>query len=105
MPDFNQGRLQDYFRSIILTVVKTVIAREIVKALGSPIVSTSIRDEDDVIEYSTDPELIHEKYSALVDLIIDGGYGENIASTIVDCTDENEYAIVRQGKGNINMIY
>lgn len=92
-------------KTIGIRIPDNNIAREIVKALGSPIVSTSIRDEDDVIEYSTDPELIHEKYSALVDLIIDGGYGENKASTIVDCTDENEYTIVRHGKGSINMIY
>ena len=92
-------------KTIGIRIPDNNIAREIVKALGSPIVSTSIRDEDDVIEYSTDPELIHEKYSALVDLIIDGGYGENRASTIVDCTDENDYTIVRQGKGNTNMIY
>tara|TARA_B110001469_G_C9605879_1_gene301233 strand:+ start:533 stop:1249 length:717 start_codon:yes stop_codon:yes gene_type:complete len=81
------------------------IAREIVKALGSPIVSTSIRDEDDVIEYSTDPELIHEKYAALVDMVIDGGYGENIASTIVDCTDDSDFLLIREGKGAVDLIY
>ena len=75
------------------------------KALGSPIVSTSIRDEDDVIEYSTDPELIHEKYAALVDMVIDGGYGENIASTIVDCTDDSDFLLIREGKGAVDLIY
>jgi tRNA threonylcarbamoyl adenosine modification protein (Sua5/YciO/YrdC/YwlC family) len=81
------------------------IAREIVKVLESPIVSTSIRDEDDIIEYSTDPELIYEKYSSLVDMVIDGGYGENVASTVVDCTDDGEYLIIREGKGDLDLIY
>ena len=81
------------------------IAREIVKALESPIVSTSIKDEDDIIEYSTDPELIYEKYSSLVDMVIDGGYGENVASTVVDCTDDGEYLIIREGKGDLDLIY
>jgi len=81
------------------------IAREIVKELGSPIVSTSIHDEDDIIEYSTDPELIFEKYSHQVDLVIDGGYGLNTASTIIDCTDDEEYMIIREGKGELDLIY
>ena len=81
------------------------IIREIVKQLGSPIVSTSIHDEDDVIEYSTDPELIYEKYKHQVDLVIDGGYGMNVASTVIDCSDENDYKILREGKGNLDLIY
>ncbi|PDH48299.1 MAG: threonylcarbamoyl-AMP synthase [Bacteroidetes bacterium MED-G21] len=81
------------------------IVREIVKKIGNPIVSTSILDEDAVIEYSTDPELIHEKYKDLVDMVIDGGYGMNVASTVVDCTDENDFKIIRKGKGDIDLIY
>lgn len=79
------------------------IIREIVKELGHPIVTTSIRDEDDVIEYTTDPELIFEKWHAKVDLIIDGGYGDNRASTIIDLT-KDEIEIVREGKGDIQII-
>ena len=79
------------------------IIRMIVKQLGNPIVSTSIYDEDDVIEYTTDPELIYEKWKDKVDLIIDGGYGGNVASTIVDLSD-NEIKIVREGKGDIDML-
>lgn len=75
------------------------IIRTIVKQLGNPIVSTSIYDEDDVIEYTTDPELIYEKWKDKVDLIIDGGYGGNVASTIVDLS-ENEIKVVREGKGD-----
>jgi len=52
-----------------------------------------------------DPELIHEKYNTLVDMVIDGGYGENVASTVVDCTDDLEYTIIREGKGDIDQIY
>ncbi|SFS58265.1 L-threonylcarbamoyladenylate synthase [Sphingobacterium wenxiniae] len=77
------------------------IVREIVKELGNPIVTASIRDEDEIIEYSTDPELIHEKYEDKVDLVIDGGYGDNVASTIVDVTT-GDFEIIREGKGNLD---
>jgi len=78
------------------------IARTIVKMLGNPIVSTSIHDDDEIMEYSTDPELIHEKYKDIVDLVIDGGYGDNEPSTIVDCSD-GEFEIIRQGKGDLDL--
>ncbi|MFA6944824.1 MAG: L-threonylcarbamoyladenylate synthase [Pedobacter sp.] len=77
------------------------IARLIVKMLGNPIISTSIHDDDEIIEYSTDPELIHEKYMEIVDLVIDGGYGDNEPSTIVDCS-EGEFELLRQGKGMLD---
>lgn len=70
----------------------------IVEKLGHPIASTSIKDDDEVIEYSTDPELIAEKYDHLVDIVIDSGYGDNVASTIVDLTS-GEPEILREGKG------
>ena len=76
------------------------IIREIVKELGCPILSTSIHDEDDILEYTTDPELIYEKYENLVDIVIDGGYGDNTASTVVDCTGD-EIEIIREGKGEL----
>jgi len=76
------------------------IPREIVKELGNPIATTSVKDKDMLIEYSTDPELIHEHFNKLVDIIIDGGYGEAIPSTIVDCTSNNP-EIIRKGKGDI----
>lgn len=79
------------------------IALEIVKILGNPIVSTSIRDEDDVIEYTTDPELIFEKWQNLVDLVIDGGYGNNVASTIIDLSGD-EPIVVREGKGSLDIL-
>ena len=74
------------------------IPQLIVKKLGHPIASTSIKDDDEVIEYSTDPELIAEKYDHLVDIVIDSGYGDNVASTIVDLTS-GETEILREGKG------
>ena len=74
------------------------IIREIVNELGNPIMSTSVHDEDEILEYTTDPELIHEKYGEIADVVIDGGYGELVPSTIIDCTAD-EPAIVRQGKG------
>lgn len=79
------------------------IPRAIVEELGQPILSTSIYDEDEVIEYSTDPELIFEKYQNLVDVVIDGGYGQNVASTILDCTSD-EVEIIRQGLGQLEDI-
>ncbi len=73
---------------------------EIIRELGNPILSTSIHDEDEVVEYSTDPELIYEKYKSRVDIVIDGGHGDNNPSTIVDCTGD-EIVVVREGKGEI----
>lgn len=78
------------------------ICLEIVKALGNPIVSTSIKDEDDVIEYTTDPSLILEKWDKLVDVVVDGGFGDNIPSTVIDLTAE-EPLLVREGKGSIEI--
>lgn len=79
------------------------IAIEIVRKLGNPIVSTSIHDEDEVIEYTTDPELIFEKWQNLVDVVIDGGYGDNEASTIIDLS-EGEPIVVREGKGSLDIL-
>ncbi|MBC5841968.1 MAG: threonylcarbamoyl-AMP synthase [Flavobacteriaceae bacterium] len=86
-----------------IRVPDNAIALEIVRQLGNPIVSTSIRDEDDVIEYTTDPELIFEKWQNLVDLVIDGGYGDNVGSTIIDLSG-SEPEIIRAGKGDIEII-
>lgn len=79
------------------------IALEIVRQLGNPIVSTSIHDEDEVIEYTTDPELIFEKWQRLVDMVVDGGYGDNKASTIIDLSSD-EPVVVREGKGSLDIL-
>lgn len=80
------------------------IPRELVRLLGNPIVTTSIHDEDDVIEYSTDPELIYEKFQQQVDCVIDGGYGNQVASTVIDCSSE-EPEVVREGLGDAEILY
>jgi tRNA threonylcarbamoyl adenosine modification protein (Sua5/YciO/YrdC/YwlC family) len=76
------------------------IPLEIVRRLGHPIMTTSVLDDDEVIEYTTNPELIHDKFKKQVDIVIDGGPGGNVPSTVVDCTG-SEPEILRQGKGNI----
>ncbi|WP_028298830.1 L-threonylcarbamoyladenylate synthase [Olivibacter sitiensis] len=87
-------------KTVGIRVPDNRIARCIVKELGNPIVSASIHDDDEIIEYSTDPELINEKFENQVDLVIDGGYGGNVASTVVDCT-QGDFEVLRQGKGNL----
>ena len=85
-------------RTVVVRIPDSPIILEIVRMLGNPIMSTSIHDEDEILEYSTDPELIHEKFKDIADLVIDGGYGKNIPSTIVDCT-EDVPVVIRQGNG------
>jgi len=89
-------------KTVGIRVPDNNIALEIVKKLGRPIISTSIRDEDEIIEYTTDPELIKEKWNNLVDLVIDGGYGDNEASTIIDVSD-GDVVILREGKGSLDI--
>lgn len=93
LPTTYKGR-----KTVGIRVPDHIIPQLIVEKLGHPIVSTSIHDDDEIKEYSTDPELIAEKYDKLVDLVIDSGYGDNVASTIVDLTS-GDPEIIRQGKG------
>lgn len=90
-------------KTVGIRIPNNNIVRAIVEALGNPIISTSIHDEDDVIEYTTDPELIFEKWEHLVDGVIDGGYGDNLASTIIDLTDAIP-KIIREGKGTTDIL-
>lgn len=90
-------------KTVGIRVPANNIALEIVKLLGNPIVSTSIHDDDEVIEYSTDPELIFEKWQNKVDLVIDGGYGDNVASTIIDLSG-HEPEVIREGKGSLDIL-
>jgi len=89
-------------KTVGIRVPDNNIARLIVKELGNPIVTTSIKDDDEIIEYSTDPELIYEKFQHQVDIVIDGGYGGNIASTIVKVENEG-FEILREGLGDISV--
>ena len=88
-------------REVGIRVPDNNIIRQLVKELGNPILTMSIHDEDEYIEYSTDPELIAEKYEDVVDVVIDGGMGGTEASTVLDCTSD-EFVIVRQGKGELD---
>jgi tRNA threonylcarbamoyl adenosine modification protein (Sua5/YciO/YrdC/YwlC family) len=85
-------------KTVGIRIPENNIVLELVRELGRPIITASIHDPDDVIEYTTDPELIWEKYQDFADAVIDGGYGRNEASTVVDCTGD-DIELVRQGLG------
>lgn len=87
-------------KTIGIRVPDNDIVMSIVEELGNPLLTTSVRADDEVEEYMTDPELIYEKYEKLVDMVIDGGYGQNVASTVVDCSGD-AIEIVRQGIGEL----
>ena len=87
-------------KTVGMRVPKNNIATSIVKALGNPIISTSIKDDDEIIEYTTDPSLILEKWDKLVDVVIDGGYGGNVPSTVIDLTTDQP-TLIREGLGSI----
>ncbi len=90
-------------KEVGIRVPDNQIVKHLVEALGNPIVSTSIKDEDELIEYTTDPELIYEKWQTKVDLVIDGGYGDNVASTVIDLTSHTP-EVIREGKGSLEII-
>jgi len=98
------NRVPKIFRSkkktIGIRIPDNNIILEIVQMLGNPLLTTSIHDSDEVIDYTTDPELIHEKYKDFVDLVIDGGFGKNIPSTVIDCTND-EPEIIREGEDDL----
>nr|WP_298998956.1 L-threonylcarbamoyladenylate synthase [uncultured Allomuricauda sp.] len=89
-------------KTVGIRVPDNEIARALVLELGNPIVSTSIYDEDDILEYTTDPELIFEKWQNLVDIVVDGGYGGNVASTVIDLSTGIP-EVVREGKGSTDI--
>ena len=92
--------IQSKRKTVGIRIPDNRIILDIVSMLGYPIMSTSVHDDDDILEYTTDPELIYEKFKDKVDIVIDGGYGGNIPSTIVDCTGD-EILITREGKGEL----
>ncbi|MBN2275434.1 MAG: threonylcarbamoyl-AMP synthase [Bacteroidales bacterium] len=89
-------------RTIGIRIPDNNIIRTIVKELGHPVLTTSIHDEDEVHDYITDPELIHEKYKQVVNVVIDGGFGNVFPSTVIDCSGE-EPVVMRQGIGEIEL--
>ncbi|MDA0974055.1 MAG: L-threonylcarbamoyladenylate synthase [Bacteroidetes bacterium] len=86
-------------KTIGIRVPDNDLARSIVLKLGNPMVSTSVHDDDEVLEYTTDPELIYDRYKDKVDMVISSGFGKNVASTVFDCTGE-EPVVIRQGAGD-----
>jgi tRNA threonylcarbamoyl adenosine modification protein (Sua5/YciO/YrdC/YwlC family) len=90
------GYFRESKKTIGIRIPDNTIVRSIVRVLGRPILSTSVHDDDGIIEYMTDPSLIHEKYIKTVDAVIDGGYGKVEASTVVDCTS-GEAVVIREG--------
>ena len=90
-------------KTVGIRVPDNEIAKALVLELGNPIVSTSIYDEDDILEYTTDPELIFEKWENLVDIVVDGGYGGNVASTVIDLSS-GVPEVVREGKGSTDIL-
>jgi len=97
-------RVPDYFlskrKTVGIRIPNHQIPLELVDRLGNPILTTSLKDSDEVVEYTTDPELIYENYKNLVDVVIDGGIGGNIPSTIIDCSGD-EPVILREGLGEL----
>lgn len=101
LPTSNElPRIYKNKKEVGIRIPDNTIIRELVRELGNPILTMSIHDEDDIIEYTTDPELIGEKYAETVDIVIDGGYGGTEASTVIDCTSD-DFEIIRQGKGEL----
>lgn len=88
-------------KTVGIRVPDNSIIREIVEMLGNPVLNTTVKDEDVEMEYTTDPELIHEKWGEVADIVIDGGFGGIEPSTVVNCTGDDP-EIIRQGKGVLN---
>ncbi len=90
-------------KTIGVRVSEHAIPQQLVERLGNPLITTSVHDEDEIVAYATDPDLIYERFADQVDIIIDGGMGNNVASTVVDCTEEQP-KIIRQGLGDTVML-
>jgi tRNA threonylcarbamoyl adenosine modification protein (Sua5/YciO/YrdC/YwlC family) len=91
-------------KTVGIRVPDNSICREIVNALGNPIISTSLHDgEDDILEYFSDPEVIHQQYEDKVDIVVDGGHGNIYASTVIDCSGK-EIQVIREGLGSLDIL-
>ncbi len=85
-------------KTIGIRIPDNLIVAEIINELGNPLMTTSLKGDDEILEYMTDPEMIHEKYGHLVDMVVDGGYGDLTPSTVISCVND-DLEIIRQGKG------
>lgn len=90
-------------KTVGVRVTDHAIAQQLVTRLGHPMITTSVHDEDEIVAYATDPSLIYERFANQVDIIIDGGMGNNVASTVIDCT-QDEPQVLRQGLGDTTML-
>ncbi len=91
-------------KTVGIRVPDNIICNTIIKALGNPIITTSLHNmEDDILDYYTDPEIIHNQYQKLVDIVIDGGFGNLYASTVLDCSDD-EIIVIREGLGSLDIL-
>lgn len=91
-------------KTIGIRVPANNIARTLVEILGNPIMSASLKDEDQLLEYTTDPASIYERYEGQIDCVLDGGFGNNAPSTVIDCT-KSEPMLVREGLGSIEGLF
>jgi tRNA threonylcarbamoyl adenosine modification protein (Sua5/YciO/YrdC/YwlC family) len=94
--------LKNNKKTVGIRVPDNNIPRMIVKELGNPIITSSIKDEDEIAEYTTDPEIIYDRFHKLVDIVIDGGFGNNVPSSIINCTN-GEVELLREGMGDISL--
>ncbi len=90
-------------KQIGIRIPENAITQAIVKELGIPLLSTSVHDEDEIVEYTTDPDVLEQRFGKIVDVIIDGGFGKNKPSTVIDCT-QDQPVIIREGLWNIDAI-
>jgi len=93
--------IKHHRKTVGIRIPDNNIILEIVRKLGNPILTTSLKEEDQILEYPTDPELIHEEYHYLVDAVIDGGFGGMVPSTIIDCVGESPQ-VIREGLGEVD---
>ncbi|MBX3101693.1 MAG: threonylcarbamoyl-AMP synthase [Bacteroidetes bacterium] len=101
LPNYSQNAR----KTIGIRVVDNAIVHEVVRLLGNPIITSSLKHDDEILEYNTDPELIHERWGDLVDIVIDGGYGGNVPSTILDCSQgDDQIELIREGLGDPNAL-
>lgn len=92
-------------KTLGVRIVDNNIVQELVAGLGNPIMSTSIYSEDEIIEYESDPEVIYDMLSSKVDLMLDGGWCGNVASTVIDCSKgDDEIVVIREGLGSLDIM-
>lgn len=91
-------------KTVGIRVPDNAICKEIIEELGNPLISTSLLDtSDEILEYFSDPEIIHRQYGDVVDLVVDGGFGNIYPSTVIDCSGP-EIEIIRQGLGSLEVL-